>query len=174
MTGPPPAPRLLSMLEDARQHPEDDGPRLVLADYLEDHGEAEPAEFMRLQVANTTDRERLAWLLSRYGGGWLGPLWRHGGTWHRGLLSVTLDRLRMPEGLDEVMPWVDTLHLEVPGRDALRWALSLLPGRNHATLLLRRPFTPASLIESFRGAPPCECLRTLTVRWPPGMGRRTR
>ena len=42
-------PQLLSLLEAARQAPEDDSPRLVLADWLEDRGDGVRAEFIRLQ-----------------------------------------------------------------------------------------------------------------------------
>jgi uncharacterized protein (TIGR02996 family) len=38
-----------AFLEDIRAHPDDDGPRLVYADWLEDHGDPARAEFIRLQ-----------------------------------------------------------------------------------------------------------------------------
>jgi uncharacterized protein (TIGR02996 family) len=179
-------PRVLALLEAARERPRDDTPRLVLADWLDEAGDAYRAEFLRLQCALTPGSspdeperaragERVDELLSRFGGGWLGPLWRHGGgVWHRGLLSVALDRRHAPDGLDEMLPWIDTTHFEVPGREALRWALSLAPGRNHVTLALRRPFTAELLLALLAEAPAAPCLRTLTFRWPPGMGRRTR
>jgi uncharacterized protein (TIGR02996 family) len=74
-------PRLLALLEEARLTPDDDGPRLVLADWLEDHGEAARAEFVRLQCHHPRQaaaQERCQALLNRHGGCWLGPLWR----WH--------------------------------------------------------------------------------------------
>jgi uncharacterized protein (TIGR02996 family) len=39
-----------AFLRDIIEHPADDAPRLVYADWLEDHGQAERAEFIRLQV----------------------------------------------------------------------------------------------------------------------------
>ena len=91
-------PHLLSLLRLAKEAPHDDGPRLVLADWLEDQGDHPRAEFVRLQcrlasqpsheVADRCDR-----LLSQHGGAWLGSLWRWGLSalrWHRGLLSVRL------------------------------------------------------------------------------------
>jgi uncharacterized protein (TIGR02996 family) len=39
-----------AFLEDIIAHPEDDTSRLVFADWLDDHGEADRAEFIRLQV----------------------------------------------------------------------------------------------------------------------------
>ena len=50
---PVPGPEVLALLAEARDRPEEDGPRLVLADYLMEHGDpAEQArgEFIRLQV----------------------------------------------------------------------------------------------------------------------------
>jgi len=39
-----------AFLADIRENPEDDAPRLIYADWLEDHGEEEQAEFIRVQV----------------------------------------------------------------------------------------------------------------------------
>src|SRR4051794_34469593 len=186
MSGPEWNPPLLALLQAVRDDPQDDGPRLVLADWLEDAGDGFRAEFVRLQCAlapgspwpteeeRSAARARAAELLTRFGGGWLGPLWRHGGVWHRGLLSVQLDRLRLPEHLPDSFPWLDSARLEVPGRDALRWALGLLreAALNHATLDLRRPFPAEALFALLAAAPEAPCLRTLTFRWAPGMGRR--
>jgi uncharacterized protein (TIGR02996 family) len=71
-----------------RAAPEDDGPRLVYADWLEEHGEADRAEFIRVQCAlaklgpdrrkGRTERLRLEprekALLARHGGRWLDPV----------------------------------------------------------------------------------------------------
>ena len=43
-------------LEDIVTHPDDDVPRLVFADWLDDHGEPERAEFIRLQVGAARER----------------------------------------------------------------------------------------------------------------------
>lgn len=179
-------PQVLALLQAAKEKPEEDGPRLVLSDWLEEHGDTARAEFLRLQLLlapgsslspekRTEARQREEELLARLGGAWLGPLWEHGGVWHRGLLSVQLDRLRLPEHLADMLPWIDTLHFEVPGRKALRWALVLLTQAsvNHITMALRRPF-PGELLLTLLGEAPCSpTLRTLTFRWSPGMGMRT-
>jgi uncharacterized protein (TIGR02996 family) len=39
-----------AFLQDIVDHPEDDGPRLVYADWLEDHGDPDRAEFIRVQI----------------------------------------------------------------------------------------------------------------------------
>src|SRR5262249_33377177 len=98
----PPRPEVRAFLEDVREHPDDDTPRLVLADWLQDQpGEAERArgEFIRLQcllarpgVAPRAWRARQRQLLGRYAGAWLGPLadlvdgWR----FERGLLHLAV------------------------------------------------------------------------------------
>lgn len=42
--------------------PEDDAPRLVFADWLEERGDSERAEFIRLQCAVARDGDRPEWL----------------------------------------------------------------------------------------------------------------
>jgi uncharacterized protein (TIGR02996 family) len=39
-----------AILADVVAHPEDDAPRLVLADWLDDHGQSDRAAFIRVQV----------------------------------------------------------------------------------------------------------------------------
>src|SRR4051794_30439631 len=48
-----------AFLCDIIEHPEDDAPRLVYADWLDDHGQPERAEFIRLQcrLASLPDRD---------------------------------------------------------------------------------------------------------------------
>jgi uncharacterized protein (TIGR02996 family) len=38
-----------AFLRDIREHPQDDTPRLIYADWLEDHGQSERAEFIRIE-----------------------------------------------------------------------------------------------------------------------------
>src|SRR5687768_11603514 len=84
---PPPRPELLALLQAARDHPTPDAPRLVLADWLEEHGDESDrarAAFIRLQCARAglrhddpsqQERQREEQqLLDRYGAGWLGPV----------------------------------------------------------------------------------------------------
>ncbi len=44
-------PLLPGILDDILKHPDEDGPRLVAADWWEEHGEVERAEFIRVQIA---------------------------------------------------------------------------------------------------------------------------
>jgi uncharacterized protein (TIGR02996 family) len=39
-----------AFLEDIREHPDDDAPRLIFADWLEDNGESDRAEFIRARI----------------------------------------------------------------------------------------------------------------------------
>src|SRR5262245_13702893 len=38
-----------AFLQDIREHPDDDTPRLIFADWLEEHGQPERGEFIRIQ-----------------------------------------------------------------------------------------------------------------------------
>jgi uncharacterized protein (TIGR02996 family) len=80
-------PELLALLHAAKAHAEDDAPRLVLADWLEEHGDEADvarAQLVRLQCRQAhlefTDRlhqeieQQVNDLARRYGKTWLGPL----------------------------------------------------------------------------------------------------
>jgi uncharacterized protein (TIGR02996 family) len=73
-----------AFLRDIVEHPQDDAPRLVYADWLDDHGQAERAEFIRLQIelaAGQAPARRRAELYRRQDDllrahelAWVGPL----------------------------------------------------------------------------------------------------
>jgi uncharacterized protein (TIGR02996 family) len=79
-----------AFLADVIEHPDDDAPRLVFADWLEDNGDAPRAEFIRAQIAWARTPEddprrdalhRQAWgLLHDHGKAWLAevPAWARG------------------------------------------------------------------------------------------------
>ena len=73
--------------------PDDDGPRLVFADWLEEEGDAERAELIRLQCgAGDPQRERD--LIARRGAHWAGPVLRYvyGYSFRRGFVEeVTVE-----------------------------------------------------------------------------------
>src|SRR3954447_12536788 len=101
------APRaeLVGLLAACKDAPDDDAPRLILADWLEEHGEADRARFVRLQVARAArpreerdedkypEDEQL--ILDARGRAWAEPFGRWGVTHRRGLvaLSVPADRV---------------------------------------------------------------------------------
>jgi uncharacterized protein (TIGR02996 family) len=69
---------------DIAEHPDDDTPRLIYADWLEDHGDEAQAEFIRVQIRRSrlpledleqpTLARREAQLLARYEARWAGDL----------------------------------------------------------------------------------------------------
>src|SRR5579884_2831930 len=69
-----------AFLEDILANPDDDGPRLIYADWLEENGQPERAEFIRVQIALASGRSgagleaREQELLGKYGADWAKPL----------------------------------------------------------------------------------------------------
>src|SRR5262249_7196927 len=94
-TTPPVPTDLLALLRACKEEPDDDGPRRVLADWLEDHGPADRGGFVRLQLeihrlapgdARGADLSRRQdELLAQHRKEWTGPLGRQT-TFQRGLL----------------------------------------------------------------------------------------
>jgi uncharacterized protein (TIGR02996 family) len=99
-----PRPQVLAFLQDIKQNPDDDVPRLIFADWLDDHGEAARAEFVRLQVeiargGDTREGElarREQELRREHESAWLGPLRLlvENRTWRRGLLHMAMTATR--------------------------------------------------------------------------------
>ena len=183
-------PQLLALLEAARLEPHDDAPRLVLADWLDEHGEDARAEFVRGQLRlapgapplGQEERQRLEercrFLVRRHGGGWLGPLWRWPPwrtEWRRGLLTAQVRGRYGVDDLDGVLPWVDTLLLHVTGLDSLRRAVDLLrrAGANHAGFDLRNALREEAVLAELMRLPRLPCLRTVSFGWPMRMLRRS-
>jgi uncharacterized protein (TIGR02996 family) len=119
-------------LDEIRDAPDDDLPRLVLGDWLFDQGDPR-GEFIQIDVRlpllddgplKRDLEKRRRELLSAHAVAWLGPLmdlvrsWR----WERGMLHVEarLDRLGSGEGLEAIragaFEWVEGLRLEVAVR----------------------------------------------------------
>src|SRR3954469_18795927 len=73
-----------AFLHDILRHPTDDAPRLIFADWLDDHGQPQRGEFIRTQVGlarlgpddpwRAALQEREADLLAEHGERWRGPL----------------------------------------------------------------------------------------------------
>src|SRR5262249_25245959 len=72
------------ILADVREYPDDDAPRLIYADWLDDHGQHERAELVRVQceLARATTggpallelRRREGELLGEHGAAWAAPV----------------------------------------------------------------------------------------------------
>src|SRR5258708_4338317 len=99
--GRPPRPEVLAFLQASKEQPDDDTPRLILADWLEDHDEEPRAEFLRVQLQLAQPgkhprrralRERELQLVTQHAAGWLAPLPSQTSTWsfHRGLTCLKL------------------------------------------------------------------------------------
>src|SRR5262249_3843859 len=87
-----------ALLQAIREAPEEDAPRLVYADWLEDHGDPDRAEFIRLQVERGHEPGEPHWrylppreqeLLRKHQKAWLGPLarWKNDLEFRRGFLE---------------------------------------------------------------------------------------
>jgi uncharacterized protein (TIGR02996 family) len=176
-------PQVLALLRQARESPEDDGARLVLADWLEDYGDDARAEFIRLQVrlihepASNDTKQRCAStiqgeeLLARFGGAWLGSLWQLWMSplrWHRGLLTVKLPPSTQASRITDALPWIDTLHFKITSRRTLTDAVTVLAQTevNHISFELRLPLAPEVLLAELALLPESSFLRTLSFEWP--------
>jgi uncharacterized protein (TIGR02996 family) len=182
-----PAP-VQALLSAAKSSPEDDTPRLILADWLEDHGDFPRAEFLLLQcrlASGAVPPESADWralerrrqpLLDRHGGAWLGSLWRWLPSplcWHRGLLAARFPRRFKPTPLLEMAAWLDTLQVEVRGRLTLERAVAVVTPLelNHLFLDLRMPLGEDTLLDNLARLPESACLGSLSFSWPLGLVR---
>ena len=96
-----------AFMADIIENPDADGPRLIYADWLDDHGHAERAEFIRVQLelakpaeenglrpdsrrAELEARERE--LLAMHGEEWIGRIgdWVTGWRFRRGMLAICI------------------------------------------------------------------------------------
>jgi uncharacterized protein (TIGR02996 family) len=115
-------------LRDVKDRPDDDIPRLILADWLQDMGDPR-GEFVHLQVMRTRLAEdnpaaaemkkRERQLLRKHAFDWLGPLADFGSRWtfERGLihLAAPLERFGKDAGFPgiESFEWVESLTVSI-------------------------------------------------------------
>lgn len=112
-------PEVLSFLDAIKNEPEDDTLRLILADWLADEGDEERGQFIRTQCRRARVEENSAeWLelkqreepwLERHQRQWVGPLAALEGrvTWHRGLIQLECQALRLLELAEEAQEWTE-------------------------------------------------------------------
>src|SRR5262245_30391979 len=152
MSSPPLSlrPEVLAFLADIKEHPGDDTPRLILADWLQDQGDPR-GEFIRLQclqarrpadLAQQPLDDRLDQLRREHRDAWLGPLvdmaldvW-----FERGLLRLHVESTAVTGGdLDAVAEttawhWVEGVKVRLTGpQDAA--ALARSPSLRHVLAL---------------------------------------
>jgi uncharacterized protein (TIGR02996 family) len=113
----PPRPEVLAFLREIKDNPDDNTPRLVLADWLEEHDDPR-GELIRLQCRRARPGPELA-LLERHRDEWLGVLAEKGiiCEFRRGLVKVTggarklLSKRMAALPPAEALAWVDHLYL---------------------------------------------------------------
>jgi uncharacterized protein (TIGR02996 family) len=170
------SPELLALLAAYKVNPEDAVRMLVLADWLEEHGEAALAargEFVRLQSQSQRaagNKQRQDELLRRHEAAWLGPLRAVAETyvWHHGLLHLGTRAERLlsepgPELRPEDFAWVEGVTVSgVDGPAAGRLAESPCLAAL-ATLELRGPIGDEGAA-ALAASPHLRNLRTLLLR----------
>jgi uncharacterized protein (TIGR02996 family) len=120
-----------AFLRDVLDHPDDDAPRLIYADWLEEHGYAARAEFIRVQCelaarGPARSREELQArralgarkeaLLERHGAAWAAPLCGLAGEWtfRRGFVEeVAADAHALVGGADTLFRLAPLRHLRL-------------------------------------------------------------
>jgi uncharacterized protein (TIGR02996 family) len=124
---PQSAPQLAGLVQACKDEPEDDNLRLILADWLDDHGEPERAELIRLSLrlsrprihpaCQAVDLAQLARLRKQHDARWLGNLPLRGEVqYHRGFIEVvgSMDEMRKQRAesdLAAVAPWTERMRL---------------------------------------------------------------
>lgn len=130
----PPRPEVVALLQTCKENPDDDTPRLILADWLEDHGDTARAEFIRVQCEAAHLQlapERLDWLARREGEllveagtEWTQPLidWAAEWEWRRGMCLWARPKPEVTRSSDTVarlfpraeqLAWVEGLRLSI-------------------------------------------------------------
>src|SRR4051794_22541559 len=99
----------IAFLRSIKEAPADNTPRLVFADWLEEHGQPERADLLRIPVElarlpeNHPDRavlkRREVELLAQHGQRWLGP-WAGVGQFTWGLVRISCEMEQMARLLD--------------------------------------------------------------------------
>ncbi len=137
-------PEVIALLQASKETPDDDTPRLVLADWLEDHGEDARGQLIRwqCQAARLEEHSPERWqlqnqadaLLRQHRDAWLGPLLRlgTGAEFVRGLVRLTCTAsalARLPgRGQDwaEAWAWVEEVRLTQVGKTPNLFALPIM------------------------------------------------
>ena len=172
-----------SFLQAIREHPDDDTPRLVYADWLEEHGDPARAEFVRVQVAlagMAADPRRVPLaareqaLLAGHRDDWLGPLRDlaagaaqvgHEWEFRRGFLErVALDARVFLERAEEVFAWAPVRDVHLRSADEVVEDLAASPWLGRLDCLdLRGDHIGAAGMEALAGSPHLGRLRTLDL-----------
>lgn len=169
-----------AFLQAILEAPEDDTPRLVFADWLEDHGSPQRAEFIRVQcrLAELDEddlqrrglRRREYELLAEHWGEWAGPLVGRVRRWQfrRGFIEQVK---AYPEQFFKEARWlfgfapVRELHLKRPTLDDVRALVASRQVRHLARLRLDHAKLGDAGVELLAGAPNLRGLTHLSLRF---------
>ena len=121
-----------AFLASIREAPEDESPRIIFADWLDDHGDHERAEFIRVQILlSQLDRDSPSWeqtrkrsdeILARRRGEWTAGPPAQDVEFRRGFPdAVTLD-------VDAFLEWAEELAGSVPLRGSPEREVATGPG----------------------------------------------
>jgi uncharacterized protein (TIGR02996 family) len=137
-----------AFLQTIVESPAEDGPRLVYADWLEDHDQGDRAEFIRVQIelaglsernARRWDLEEREWaLLRQHERKWLGPLraWLSKWEFRRGLVEgVSLKAQSLLKQADTLFRLAPVRHAEVHRAGKCGRALAECPPLGRLTSL---------------------------------------
>jgi len=152
---PPSRPEVIAFLREAKENPDDDAPRFILADWLEDRGDPR-GEFVRLQVeaarreSEGDDARELfvqaGALYQLHSAEWLGNIASHTRSFFkRGLVGLSADPRRFlgrtwqQQAGSERWEWVECVSLEPVDTDILKRLVNspLLPSVGNLDLHLR-------------------------------------
>jgi uncharacterized protein (TIGR02996 family) len=174
---PPPRPELLALLDAIKDHPHEDTPRLILADWLDEQDnplDAERAAFIRAEIARgpvavrsrTASVEEDKALVSR----WLGPVADLASShrFERGLPVLTIKAVRLltpkahPLLVSEAFAFVQNVYLDDAGKSRLA-LLSEIPEFRHVPGLSLHPSSAlgAQSTAKFFGSPNIAGLRQI-------------
>ncbi|HEV3145290.1 MAG TPA: TIGR02996 domain-containing protein [Gemmataceae bacterium] len=118
-----------AFLQTVLDHPEENVPRLIYADWLEEQGECARAEFIRLQCGGD-DPPRQQHLLEQYGPVWASPVFRHGYRYHfrRGFIEeVALQARTLLEYGEQLFHQAPIRLLRIIGAQGLIGRLTQMP-----------------------------------------------
>jgi uncharacterized protein (TIGR02996 family) len=175
----PVSPDLLALLAGCKANPEDDQARLVLADWLEEHGQDERAEFILAQVpsqegmqSTEQDDERRARaeeLPTHHAGAWLGPLLVRRAWFERGLLSVDIPSSLFGSKAEQELaewdgwPWVEKITISLTAEKVDAAAISpLLHGVSELALNIDQE-GPGPLTTRFVASARLDTVRSLNL-----------
>ncbi len=173
-------PELQRLLQACKDEPDEDAPRLVLSDWLEEHDQADRAEFVRLQVRlarqelpageEAVAEARVHALYLRHAGEWLGDLraWPGQCAFRRGLIEVQAGlpalRDRPPLAVaPHVVPWLETLVLRYGRQTNIGELLELDALAHFSGLYLTDTRLTSPWLDRLAGSPRVAHLRRLRV-----------